>query len=151
MLQSDIQDVIDFEIALTKIVLKRNWAHPYTAFSLVKGKSSATVSGVIRLTDKHLLSEDRNALQNDVRHQIAHLITGVRHKHSFSWQYIANKLLVESRHIRITAKEVTECKLCGKLTVLVRSQRCPSCKAIEDVVRNNKETVLKILELYNES
>ena len=145
MLKSELQDAVDFEVQLTKLLLERSWAHEYTSMAVVSGKSSATVSGVIKLTDKWLDSEDRMMLSNDIKHQIAHLISGVKHDHNFSWQYIANKLGVISEHIKLKAKEVKECGLCGQFTVLVKSERCYQCKTIEDAVLLNPDVAALVL------
>ena len=147
MNKQDLQDAVDFEVQLTKLVLKRSWAHDYTSMTVITGKSSATVSGIIKLTDKHLESEDRSALSNDIKHQIAHLISGVSNKHNFSWQFIANKLYVKSELIKLKAKEVKECKYCNRLTVLAHSGLCHQCKTIKDAILLDESVALKIL--YN--
>lgn len=143
MLKQEIQDAVDFEVALTKLVIKRSWAHNYTALKIVSGKSSATVSGVIKLTDTH---DDSVALRNDIRHQIAHLITGVKCGHNFAWQFMANKLGVTSEHIKLKAKETVECTYCGEYTVFVKSRMCHTCKQIHETVTANPELTRKILE-----
>ena len=145
MLKQDILDAVDFEVSLTKLVLKRTWAHKHTTTLIHTGKSSATVSGVIKLTDKHLLADDYTTLQNDIRHQIAHLVTGITHKHDFSWQYIANKLQVQSSLIRLNVKEVEECKYCNTFTVLAVSKMCHQCKTIHDAILLDENIALKIL------
>ena len=150
MLKSEIQDAVDFEVALTKIVLQRSWAHEYTSLSIAPGKSGATVSGVMKLTDKWLESDDRVALTNDIRHQIAHFISGISNEHNFNWQFIANKLHVKSKLIKLKAKEVKECELCGAFTVLVKAQRCYQCKIIEEAVKSNPDVAALVLELIGE-
>ena len=152
MLKQDIEEAVDFEVSLTKLVLKRTWAHKHTNTQVVTGKSSATVSGVIKLTDKHLLADDYTTLQNDIRHQIAHLVTGITHKHDFSWQYIANKLQVQSSLIRLNVKEVEECKYCNTFTVLAVSKMCHQCKTIYDAVSLNTDIAYAIItEIEDES
>ena len=150
MLENELQDAVDFEVQLTKLVLKRSWAHPYKSMTVVSGKSGATVSGVIQLTDKWLLSEDRAGLSNDIKHQIAHLVAGVRHEHTFSWQFIANKLYVKSKYITLKAKETRECELCGTLTVFVNPPRCHQCKSIEDAVTSNPDVAAAVLQKLGE-
>ena len=145
MLKCELQDAVDFEVELTKLVLKRSWAHEYTSMTVVSGKSDATVGGVIKLSDKWLDSEDRSALSNDIKHQIAHLISGISQEHNFPWQFIANKLYVKSDLIKLRAKEVEECELCGEFTMLVKSKRCHQCKMIEDAVLLNEKVALKVL------
>ena len=146
MLNIEIQDTVEFEVALTKILLlNRSWAHKYTSMIIVSGKSNATIKGVIKLTDKYLISENRKELTNDIRHQIAHLISGIRHEHNFNWQYIANKLNVKSDLIKIKAKELVECKYCDILTVLVKSGMCHQCKHIYDAILLDETIVFKIL------
>lgn len=147
MLNIEIQDTVEFEVALTKILLlNRSWTHKYTSMIIVSGKSNATIKGVIKLTDKHLISEDRKELTNDIRHQIAHLVSGIRHEHNFNWQYIANKLHVESDLIKIKAKELVECKYCDILTVLVKSGICHQCKKVHNIIIENPKLVRKILK-----
>ena len=103
MLNSEVKDAVLFEVTLAKILLNRTWAHQYTSTRIVIGKSGATVSGIIRIHDKHY---DPTILRNDIRHQIAHLIAGVKHEHNFNWQFIARKLCVESDLNKLKAKEV---------------------------------------------
>lgn len=145
MLKSELQDAVDFEIQLTKLLLKRSWAHDYTSMIVVSGKSDATVGGVIKLTDKWLESEDRSALSHDIKHQIAHLISGVSQKHSFAWQFIANKLYCKDELIKLKAKEVKECKYCGRFTVLLSSGLCNQCKTIKDAILLDENVAFKIL------
>ncbi len=146
MLDREIVDAVEFEVALTKILLlDRSWVHPYTSMIVVSGKSNATIKGVIKLTDKYLVSDDRKELTNDIRHQIAHLISGIRCEHNFSWQYIANKLNVKSKLIKIKAKELVECKYCGTLTVLIKSGMCHQCKHIYDAILLDENVTFKIL------
>ncbi len=145
MLKSEIQDAVNFEVQLTNIILDRSWAHKYIAMMVVSGKSDATVGGVIKLTDKHLQDDDFTALRNDIKHQIAHLISGVKCEHEFPWQFIANKLGCKDELIKLKAKEVKECELCGTLTLLTRPCRCAQCKHIEDAVLLNEEVALKVL------
>ena len=149
--KQDLQDAVDFEVALAKLVLKdRSWAHNYKSMVVASGKSDATVSGVIKLTDKWLASDDRADLANDIKHQIAHLIAGVRHEHTFPWQYIANKLYVKSEYITLKAKETKECEYCGKLTVFINPPRCHQCKTIEDAVTSNPDVAAAILQKLGE-
>jgi len=149
--KQDLQDAVDFEVELAKLVLKdRSWSHEYKSMAVVSGKSDATVSGIIRLTDKWLLSDDRPGLANDIKHQIAHLIAGIRHEHTFTWQYIANKLYVKSDLIKLKAKETKECEYCGKLTVLINPPRCHQCKTIEDAVTLNPDVAAAVLQNLGE-
>jgi hypothetical protein len=150
MILSEIQDAVDFEVRLTKLILKRAWAHEYTSVKVASGKSDATVSGVIKITDKHLLSDDHEALTNDVRHQIAHLISGIKCGHNFNWQYIANKLLVKSDLIKLKAKEVVECVYCGEFTVFTKLKMCNTCMKVHEVITNHPKTVKLILNKLEE-
>ena len=145
MNKQDILDCVEFELQLTKLRLKRKWTHEYTSTKVASGKSDATVGGVIKITDKHLESDDLEALTNDVRHQIAHLISGISHGHNFNWQFIANKLGVQSELIRLKAKEVEECKYCKQYTVLHASQMCHQCKSIHDHILLNENVAIEIL------
>jgi len=145
MLHNEIKDAVGFEVTLSNLLLDRSWAHKYTATLIISGKSSVTMGGVIKITDKHLQSDDYKALRQDIRHQIAHLVSGVQCNHNFNWQFIANKLGVKSELIKLKAKEVVECEYCNKLTVLISPKRCAECKHIEDAVLLNEETALKVL------
>jgi len=146
MNEQEISDIVIFETRLARLILKRKWAHEYTEFTLHKGKSTATVSGLIKLTDTHLLGSTHEEVTNDARHQIAHLITGIAHKHDFSWQFIANKILHTSPLIALRAKETQECEYCNTLTALTHPPRCTTCKKIEDAVKLNPEVAALILE-----
>lgn len=145
MLKNELQDAVDFEVQLTKLLLKRSWVHDYANMIVVSGKSDATVGGVIKLTDKWLESDDRVALSHDIKHQIAHLITGVSHGHNFNWQFIANKLYCKDELIELKAKEVKECTYCGRFTVLTHSSLCSQCKTIKDAILLDEDVALKIL------
>jgi hypothetical protein len=148
---SELQDAVDFEVKLTKLILKRAWAHEYTSMMVVAGKSVATVSGVMKLTDKHLLGDDHGALANDIKHQIAHFISGIRNEHNFNWQFIANKLGVTSELIELRVKEVQECRYCGEFTVLVKARMCHKCKTMYDAVSINTDLAYLIITDIEES
>jgi hypothetical protein len=148
MNEHDIAEAFDFELQLTKLLLKDEaWKHEPKRFILSNAKlSKALPNGVVRISDKYIGTRDYVDLRYDLRCLFADMHCGFVKRDKFLWQRIAKKL---GAITETDAIDLTECELCGKLTPLTRTKRCMVCRQIEEAVLKNPALARKILAQFD--
>ncbi|MFT4769134.1 MAG: hypothetical protein ACI8RN_002274 [Glaciecola sp.] len=72
-----------------------HWEHPFTALSFNRARRSyghAHADGRIVLSNTFVGTSATTDLEDTIRHELAHLIAGIRFKHGPRWQQVAASL-----------------------------------------------------------
>jgi hypothetical protein len=144
MNEFEIHEAFTFELQLAQILLADEpWTHKFKELKIKPVKASkAERNGTVTLSSL----QDFHELRDDIRSLLTDLHTGFIPRDKFLWQRIAKKL---DLGIDKEANDLAECKLCGQLTVLNTTKRCPKCKSIEEAVLRDPESARKILATFD--
>lgn len=96
MKEQDIEDIVwqELERAM-KIRAQHQWALPYEGLEFIKAKTyygKATHKGKLQISRIFLGTQERDQLIDTIRHEIAHLMCGMKAGHDANWRHAARLL-----------------------------------------------------------
>ncbi len=98
MNEREIRKIFEEERQLVLQILKQRsiyqtWIHPYTALEFIDAKTKygkACPTGIIKISRVFVNTREYGELRDTIRHELAHLIVGNKHKHDSVWQTVAH-------------------------------------------------------------
>lgn len=92
--EASIRNIFEYERSRAS-ALFTHWEHPFSALSFNRAKRAyghAHADGRIVLSNTFVGTSATADLQDTIRHELAHLIAGIRFKHGPRWQQVAQTL-----------------------------------------------------------